>query len=211
MRGEWYGDKRDVVKWISLAKLAKFGDRNRRILQVTMNTFDRCNDLKGLDTTDSVTGKVVDHFYNLQDVKRLGETLEVEISVFDKPFVNKIDRRSDYFNAVCERIKEIKKDDAEPIVVFLDPDTGIEPPSGHGKQHVRKCELKRIFNSLKQDDYLACYQHKPLGVEGVQWQSKAQERMKGALAVDCVVRKCASKYKDDVIVLAVLKGSPGSQ
>ena len=209
MRGEWYGDKRDIVKWIRLAELAREGDRNRRILQVTMNTFDRCTDLEGLDMTDSVTGKVIDYFYDLQDVKRLGGTLGIDICVFEEQFLNEPCQRSGYFNRVCDRIKKLKKDDTKPIVVFLDPDTGIEPPSGHDNKHVRKSELKRIFDLLEPGDYLACYQHKPQFAKGVKWQTTAQQSMKGALAIDLEVTTLVSTYAGDSIVLAVQKGRLG--
>jgi len=49
---------------------------------------------------------------------------------------------------------------SSPCIVFLDPDTGIEPSSGGNNKHARKAHIKHIWdNILKKDDILAIYQH----------------------------------------------------
>jgi hypothetical protein len=64
--------------------------------------------------------------------------------------------RDDYHELVIQRIKSRG---LNPGIVFLDPDTGLEPQGKAGPQHVLESELSDIWENLLLDDLLVLYQH----------------------------------------------------
>jgi len=55
-------------------------------------------------------------------------------------------------------LQELADLDDEAKIVFLDPDTGIEPRKA-GSTHVKAAEITRIWNKLNRNDWLVLYQH----------------------------------------------------
>ena len=70
MQDEWYGDKRDVVKWSSLVHLAR-REQIRHILHVAMYRSDMYPALGTAQGPVELPIKVVQHFCDLNDVQRL--------------------------------------------------------------------------------------------------------------------------------------------
>jgi len=85
----------------------------------------------------------------------------------------------------------------EKKIVFLDPDTGLEPKKCKAEQ-VKHCEVKQIFSSLKTGDFLVFYQHKF-------FDSEWDEIRRKELAEACDLSKCkirtwkANEIANDVI------------
>lgn len=108
-----------------------------------------------LETPDGrvlLAAAVWEHFSDLRHIRRLAQATGTRIIVFDEPFDPS--RRRDYVSAVVSRLATIES----PKIVFLDPDTGIEPGAS-GPEHVAKADLLAIWAALSAKAILALYQH----------------------------------------------------
>ena len=95
--------------------------------------------------------EVCRHFRDVDDIQRLAASSGLRIEVLKTPFT----KRSSYFVDVVSRVRELAR---EPLVVFLDPDTGMAPQVP-GPEHVTSDELRMTFDAMKPRDALVCYQH----------------------------------------------------
>lgn len=155
MRDLWYGDHRDVVKWASLVYLAR-AHGTRRILQVAFCRSDKLEEhhlvVNGREKA-RVADEVWRHFRNLHQIQGLARACSLEIDVFDHEFAPP---RELYIEAVCGHISASPRG---PMVVFLDPDTGLAPESGADLKHLTAAELRTIYTALRSDDVIVFYQH----------------------------------------------------
>ena len=150
MKDQWYADKRDLVKWGVLLKLAeKYGIIS--ILQVAYFRPTQWGQLTIDGEPCDLPQAVIDHFRRVGDITSL--KTQVEVIVFDIPFTQK--DRSSYHQQVLARLPRLLR----PAIIFLDPDTGLEP-SRAGPKHVGKRELREIWNALRGRDVLVFYQHR---------------------------------------------------
>lgn len=173
MREQWYGDKRDLVKWGVLLELAK-KYKARRIIQVAYLRPSKW----GLLEIDNdplpipIPKEVIEHFRSLRNIRKL--TADPRIDVIDTPFKN----RKRYAQEIPKAIEACEKD---RCIVFLDPDTGIAPNNPTLK-HVLKPELSDIWKKMmRQDDVLVLYQHKPMYANGEGWIQEKQAQFEDAL------------------------------
>lgn len=151
MQGLWYGDRRDRVKWGALLHLAK----TRGIPRIVQVAYYRDGTDRSLETTEGrvpLPEGVWEHFSSLRQIKRLGRATGTKITVLDEPFDPL--KREGYTASVVRHVKAVKG----PKIVFLDPDTGIEPALAH-PEHVAKVDLKSIWAALSKGDILAVYQN----------------------------------------------------
>lgn len=100
-----------------------------------------------------IAPEVWGHFRNIHRIRYLEESTGLEIKVFDKEFTSP---RGGYVEEVIRLICDCQR---KPKLVFLDPDTGIAPPSGAGLEHVKPSELAEVFSALGTGDVLVFYQH----------------------------------------------------
>lgn len=155
MQGLWYGDKRDRVKWGALVYLAK-EENIPCIVQVAY--FRHGPDLKlkvnecGVEREVELSQAVWDHFSDLRHIERLGESIGLEIIVLDQCFDHVI--RGDYIDMIASKVKEVECHK----IIFLDPDTGIEPKKAK-PEHVTIKDLQKIWEALRHGDLLVIYQH----------------------------------------------------
>lgn len=150
MKDEWYGDKRDLVKWGSLLLVAK-QHRIRRVLQVAYYRSSTWAHLEIDGVEHALPASVVAHFRDVRDIRRL--VAGVQIEVVDVPLQR---GRAAYLDAVVDAVTSIR----QPKLVFLDPDTGLEPRPGKGDlTHVLEQELQALWARLGPRDILALYQH----------------------------------------------------
>ena len=205
MRNEWYGDKRDLLKWTSLLYLAR-REGIGRIFQVAMCTDPEpphfeIQRLGGepVECRDETTHATA-HFHqhnDLNGIGALGERLGINIEVWPEPFTHV--GRDAYFDRVYGEIRVTEP----PTVWFFDPDTGIEPQGGANERHVRRVELAAAFELLSLGHYLACYQH---AWHVQDWRGQARARLAEGLGRDeNEVEVFTSVYATDVIVLVVEK------
>jgi hypothetical protein len=180
MRDWWYGDKRDVVKWGTIHVLARKHSISN-VLQVALYRPDRPNYHLTLDrTTEPLPIEVIRHFRDIDHIQRLAETLNLKIDI-DKAvfqwrpeFRTREDFRKAHFIQVASKIKQYR----EPIIAFLDPDTGIAPEN-YSYEHVTSQEIQTVLRAMKAGDILLFYQHARLG-DG-DWLDSTREEFRQAV------------------------------
>ncbi len=150
MRDKWYSDNRDLVKWGVLLQLAELHN-TATILQVAYYRSTPW-DGKSIEIDGCAYPlplEVVNHFRNIKNIATLRSNARV--MVLDAPCHD----RAQYLQCILMAIQNLPK---EPAIVFLDPDTGLEPKKP-GLEHVRETELWEIWHALRPDDLLVFYQH----------------------------------------------------
>jgi len=157
MRDCWYGDKRDIVKWAVLISLAHHY-KTKTILWVVFYTFERPkHKLKLGDHDEPIPPEVWKHFRDIGQISRLGPPAGVKIKVLNRPWKSKPKSERDAcFGHVAEKIS---KGAREPMIVFLDPDTGLGRDKETKAKHVCPSELKTVFKAMRKRDRLVFYQH----------------------------------------------------
>jgi hypothetical protein len=78
-------------------------------------------------------------------------------------------------------------------IVFLDPDTGLEPRNPKF-EHVLEKEAKAVFDALKSDDVFVFYQHQT-NRNGSPWIEEKRKQLAGALEIPQKEVKIASGQK----------------
>jgi hypothetical protein len=148
VRPEYYGDKRDLVKWAILYHLAEKFDC-MRILQVA---YYRESDWESVyldGEKKEIPVEILNHFRNPRNIEKINK---YETKVFDDVF----DDRKKYLESVKTKIIEY---DAGKLLLFLDPDIGLETKRPKREQ-VLKTELQGIWEILKPGSLLVFYQHR---------------------------------------------------
>ena len=173
MKDEWYGDKRDLVKWGSLLLLAE-QHRLSRILQIAYYRSSIWGSLEIDGVQHPLPASVVAHFRDVRGVRRLSGA--AKIHVVDVPLER---GRAKYVNAVVKAIRSARG----RKLVFLDPDTGLEPTRGRGGlTHVLEQELEPIWATLGAGDLLALYQHQT-NRNGTPWLEPKRQQFERALSL----------------------------
>lgn len=175
MQSLWYADNPDLVKWSVLLRLAEENGCSD-ILQIAY--LSRCSfgslSMNGREIP--LHPKVLDHFRNVLSIENA--VAEPRISVF----AQEIQGRADY---VQRAIVFIKKFPAGKRVVFLDPDTGLEPakpPLKHVLRHVLNTEAAQFWGILVPGDVLALYQHQT-NRNGAPWLEEKRRQFASALGL----------------------------
>ena len=159
MRELYFADNRDLVKWGVLLHLAReLGSGS--ILQVAYLRDTEWETLEIDGAEVPIAASVLSHFRDLTGVSRMTATPRIE--VLDAPFVD----RGSYLELILQALATRR--DGESQIVFLDPDTGLEPAARPGPKHVLESELRRIWDALRQEDVLVLYQHQT-NYAGLPW------------------------------------------
>lgn len=154
MQAIWYGDRRDRVKWGALVHWAK-AHRLSCIAQVAFYQNNLDARLQTKEGEKRINSNVWQHFSDLQRSTSMAPKIGIAVSVLDRPFDP--EQRNNYTQKIIADLEAIKK---RPRLVFLDPDTGIEPLRSRAKpKHVMVSEIEQIWNSLERGEWLAVYQH----------------------------------------------------
>jgi len=121
MRDKWYADNRDLIKWATLSHIARM-ENLRTIIQVpywrpdeSRPHFDFRN--KRVPVSDDVWG----FFRNIKHINGLAAQIAVSITVVASQF--NPNQREAYITEVCALIKPLRR----PLLLFLDPDKGLQP------------------------------------------------------------------------------------
>lgn len=173
MKDLWYGDRRERVKWGGLIYLAKTY-KIPRILQIAYLRASGLMELRieGEETPLPWQPEVWKHFSDLQGIHRLGEAVGVDIRVLDNIF-NPV-TRTEYVKTAVAELETAPR----PLIVFLDPDTGISPTEKARPEHVACEDLKMIWAALEAGDVLAVYQHAD---RTVNWIDSRRNLLNGCL------------------------------
>ena len=171
MRDEWYSDNRDLVKWGVLLNLAELHS-TAIILQVAYyrSTRWKCIEIDG--RAYPLPLEVVSHFRSIKNIKALRSNARVRVLV--DPFQD----RARYLQRILMAIRKLPR----PAIVFLDPDTGLEPRGRAGLEHVLETELREIWHALRRGDLLAFYQHQT-NMAGRPWVEEKQTQFEKAIGL----------------------------
>ena len=181
MRDQWYGDKRDLVKWGVLLNLAR-DHAAHRILQIIYFRPSAWAPLEIEGRERPIPEAGLRHFRDVRNIRNL--SADPRIDVLETPFV---DRRK-YSEAVLEAIA--RRHEAEACVVFLDPDTGLEPRTA-GFEHVLASELTEIWQHMLPGDVLVFYQHQT-NRNATPWIQPKREQFEKALGLSPGTAKVAT-------------------
>lgn len=200
MRAQWYGDNRDLIKWATLIHLCE-KHRLKRIIQVPFSSpkENGCPHKLSVDEKDDSVDfppAVWKHFRDLNHIEKLGKRTALTIKLFEQEFSPKT--RVDYVQKMCVVLKAHN----EAKIVFLDPDTGVEPQKAGG-EHVKIEEIKSIWNCLSRGDWLVLYQH---AFRNRKWRKLQRVKFEDACGVRGV-EMYHSKIAHDVVLFAACKPS----
>lgn len=164
MRDWWYGDKRDIVKWGTVLVLAR--KRSIRVvLQVALYRPGRQNYQLIVDgASEPLPVEVIKHFRDIDHIHQLAANVNLTIDIhkdlfqWHAGFHTREDFRKAYFKEVSNKIKKYNN----PVIVFLDPDTGIAPEN-FSYEHITCQEIQTVLRAMKSGDVLLFYQHAQIG------------------------------------------------
>lgn len=150
MQDWYYADHRDLLKWGVLVLLARQHGLSRivQIAYLRPSVFPNI-DLGGHEK--ELPLEVRSHFRNVNNVTALRNG--ISISVFDELFED----RKAYEKAAIRYLAGLAD---KRRLVFLDPDTGLEPAGRPELKHILDKEACAIWSELKTDEVFAFYQHK---------------------------------------------------
>jgi hypothetical protein len=172
MQDFWYGDKLDLIKWGVLLWLAEHFDAGR-ILQVAFNPRTMKFGRLIIDGEEhDVPPEVIAHFRNLRTIGSISS--KTQVTVFDPMF----QERASHLEAVLDFLSAFRH---ERCIVFLDPDTGLQPQKQKPTQgHVLMSEARKIWDAMKAGDVFAFYQHET-NKAGQDWIGPKQSQLAKAL------------------------------
>jgi hypothetical protein len=196
MQDWYYADHRDLLKWGVLMLLAR-QHRLSRIVQIAYlrpSVFPKI-DLGGQEK--ELSPEVRLHFRRINNITALRNG--ISISVFDEFFED----RKAYEEAAMRYLASLA---GEPRLVFLDPDTGLEPEGRPELKHVLGREAYAIWSELKSNEVFAFYQHKT-NRNGKPWIEEKRMQLEKALKVKegTVQVGKSMKIANDVVILYATK------
>jgi len=195
MQAMWYGDKRDRVKWGALIYLART-QKISKIVQVAFYRQQPKPELQMDAASIPIPGEVWDHFSSLRNIEMLGESIGIEIIVLDQVFDPA--KRQVYIGEIIQNLDRHKPG---PKLVFLDPDTGIEPGTAKA-EHVSREDIRQIWAKLEPHDWLAVYQH---ASRKKGWLKASQHRFEQACKVKAATVFQGPELAGDVAIFAAQK------
>ena len=190
MQTQWYGDKRDVLKWATLIHLCKQRGLSAVLQVLFLTDVDLNHDLRIDGQLQVLPKSVWNHFRSLDRIKELGREEKLEIHILDDPFRH--DRREAYIDRVCERVGQLNEN---PKAVFLDPDTGIAPDKS-SERHVTVKEIEKVWKHLKKGDWLVLYQH---ASRDKNWRAKQRKKFMTACGGAAVSMYESERIAHDVV------------
>ncbi|SHK16761.1 hypothetical protein SAMN02745216_03002 [Desulfatibacillum alkenivorans DSM 16219] len=195
MRNQWYGDGRDLIKWGTLISIAQ-SQNFTKIIQVAYFRPDSQRPIiKSNNSLIEIPDSVYNHFRNINDIKRLSWFTGIDIEVIDDLYDKR--KRMDYTEKMLPRITG----NNGPLLVFLDPDTGLAVKNP-GNKHVTVEEVATIWNALKPSDCLVLYQH---SFRDTDWLEIKKAEFESAIGCNDVISYRSVKGGTDVVFFAAIK------
>jgi hypothetical protein len=194
MQDRYYADQRDLLKWGVLVLLARQHSLSRivQIAYLRHGIFPNI-DLDGQEK--QLPSEVSSHFRNINNINSL--RTGISISVFNEFFEDRLG----YEKAVIRYLSNLAD---KPRLVFLDPDTGLQPLGQSKLKHVLDSEAYTVWSELKTNEVFAFYQHKT-NRNAKPWIEEKRVQLEKALKVEegtVRVGKSMKIAKDVVIFYA---------
>ena len=172
MKDQWYADNRDLIKWGGIVDLCNTTGI-KSVMQVAYYRESSWLQLRFDRKNEDIPKEVIEHFRDIEDIKRLGKKVGITIDVLKSEFSNSA--REAYTKSICRRIQK----QTQQQIVFLDPDNGLSPQKAKA-EHVTREEISSIWQSLKRGDYLVFYQH---SFRDNKWKEIRCKQLAGACSV----------------------------
>lgn len=172
MRGKWYSDNRDLIKWSVLLVLARKTGADR-IIQIAFLNSSEFGQIEIDGEPHQIPQDVLAHFRDIGNISALSQ--HPRISVFDSP----LRERDGYVRAALDFVASFNQ---ECCVVFLDPDTGLEPNGGGDAKHVLNTEARAFWDALPKGWQFVFYQHET-NKAGKPWVEEKRSQLASALGV----------------------------
>jgi len=144
MRKQWFGDSRDYAKWNFLYSEAS---QDLVLCYIAMSRPD--------ELATHIHPEVKAFFERYKDLALVGELFPNRFYPFLRSYEQT--QRDSYFTEASDLIKSAQSQGA--VVIFIDPDTGIEPHRSANSRHLRLNDLKFMASLLRAPDKLIVYQH----------------------------------------------------
>jgi len=152
VREYYFSDHRDLIKWSVLLHLVREHKLKTIVWTPYLRPEDELHSFHFPNEPVPVTNNVWDFFRGIQRIKKLLEREGVVVKIIEEMF-NHTKR-----TACSDNLRRHLNGCARSLLLFLDPDTGLEP-SVAKKVHVTKCGVKRAWSDLRRGDWLVLYQH----------------------------------------------------
>lgn len=172
MQDKWYADNRDIVKWSVLLILARQYQMDR-ILQIAYYNPSDFGIVEVDGQSHEIPKDVLAHFRSIKNIAVAFQ--RPRISVFDLP----LGERDSYTRAATDFIRSFS---GERCLVFLDPDTGLEPRGKSGTQHILNKEAKVFWSRLPSGWVFVLYQHQT-NKAGKPWVNEKRAQLARAIGV----------------------------
>jgi hypothetical protein len=170
MQDKFYSDKRDLVKWAVLHRLAEIYHAYR-ILQIAFYRPSEYAKILLDGEERDIPHEILGHFRDLRTVETINSKIRVKV------FAELFEKRDSYLKSV----KSFLSSWDERCVVFLDPDNGLEPQRPSLK-HVLESEAKAIWEATKSGDVYVFYQHQT-NQAGRPWIEPKRRQLEEALGL----------------------------
>jgi hypothetical protein len=196
MRDKWYSDNRDLIKWSVLLLLARRAGADR-IIQIALLNPSDFGQIEIDGEPHQIPSEVLSHFRDLRNITGLSR--HPQVSVFDCAFRD----RNSYLRAALSYVDSFSH---ERCVVFLDPDTGLEPNGGGDAKHVLESEAFAFWNALPQGSVFVFYQHET-NKAGKPWIEDKRAQLADAIRIPIEKLRVASspKIAKDVVLFYASK------
>jgi hypothetical protein len=148
--------------------------RADRIIQIAFINPSEYGDIEIDGERHQIPLEVLSHFRDIRNVTGLSQ--HPRISVFDIV----LHERDSYLRAALSYVASFSN---ERCVVFLDPDTGLEPKNGRGdSKHVLNHEARAFWDALPQGSMFVFYQHET-NKTGKPWIEEKCAQLSDAIGV----------------------------
>ena len=162
MKKQYLGDSKDSFKWDYLNFLAKEIPCVRLTVIPMMTPKDTSKQGNTPADMFPASGEILrfcEHLQKTRDfetIRELPEKVKGDYEVhLHKPgccFQKAVAAaaRGEYFSGI---------DYVQKQILFLDPDTGFEPPKTVTEKHVKYCDIRKVLNKAEEDTVVVVFQH----------------------------------------------------
>ena len=199
MQNLFYGDKRYIIKWSVLLRLAEKYNIEE-IKYIAYYRESKYEEVRIGNEGIAVPEEVMSHFRNIKTIKNLPDKNKrnLKIYLYERLFSD-ADRKK-YHQLVFKKVDLNKK-----IIILLDPDTGIASTDGQAKvEHVKPLEIKEFWDNLRTGSFLVIYQHSNRNKNWEVIKKKLLAKILEINSKEIVVGK-SKKIASDVVFFIVKK------
>jgi hypothetical protein len=184
-------------KWSVLLLIAK-RHHSEKIFQIAYFRHSHYGKFQVDEKEYEIPSEIFAHFRDIRNITKL--TSQSEIVVFEDEFGDR--------ELYVDNVKKFIRENAvgKRCIVFLDPDTGLEPFGKPSHNHVLGKELKAIWQEIPPRWILAFYQHKT-NRSGEEWVEPNRKQFSECIDIPLDNTKVAHGFgiANDVVFFFAVK------